>query len=84
LPLYFECGKGIYYRLKTEGHNTLMLDGENQRVDAVAPIVAFQSQPDRAFAVADLSQAYRNRHGSVQRGVHFSAGKQSWSKTSST
>ncbi|MCX5769543.1 MAG: heparinase II/III family protein [Candidatus Hydrogenedentes bacterium] len=69
LPLYFEWGKAAYYRLKTEGHNTLVLDGENQRVDAVAPIVAFQSRPNRAFAVADLSKAYRKHHNGVLRGI---------------
>ena len=69
LPYYFECGKAIYYRLKTEGHNTLVLDGKNQRVDAVAPIVAFQSRPERAFAVADLSRGYGKRRGGVLRGV---------------
>ena len=69
LPLYFECGKALYYRLKTEGHNTLVLDGQDQRVDAVAPIVAFNSLPERAFAVADLSPVYRKRRNGVLRGV---------------
>ncbi|MBN1343664.1 MAG: heparinase II/III family protein, partial [Phycisphaerae bacterium] len=55
LPGYFIVGKTRYYRLKTEGHNTLIIDGRNQNPTARAPIVAFQSRPDHAFAVADLS-----------------------------
>jgi hypothetical protein len=69
LPGYFEIGRLIYYRLKTEGHNTLLFDGRNQRLDAQAPLVAFHSGPDRAFAVADLSQAYGLNSGAVRRGV---------------
>ena len=69
LPGYFFHGKKTYYRLKTEGHNTLLLDGKNQRVNARAPIVAFRSRKDRAFAVADLSQAYGGAARQVRRGI---------------
>jgi hypothetical protein len=66
LPGYFGKQRYTYYRLKTEGHNTLTVDGANQPSKAKAPIVAFSSRPERAFAVADLSQAYG---GKALRGV---------------
>jgi hypothetical protein len=56
---YFGLKRPTYYRVRTEGHNTLTFGGENQRLDAVAPIVEFQSSPSFAFAVADLSAAYQ-------------------------
>ncbi|MFW6162108.1 MAG: heparinase II/III domain-containing protein [Planctomycetota bacterium] len=58
LPGYFGGKRWTYYRLRTEGHNTLTLDGENQRTGAKAPLVAFRSTKGRAYAVADLSKAY--------------------------
>jgi len=76
LPRYFLSGKNEYYRLKTEGHNTLLIDGLNQQVTAKAPIVAFLSRPGRAFAVADLSQAYGKPSGRIRRGVARLAGRQ--------
>ena len=69
LPAYFGAQRWTYYRLRTEGHNTLMLGGENQNTKAVAPIVAFLSSPARSFAVADLSAAYQPKARKVFRGV---------------
>ena len=58
LPAYFGSKRWTYYRLRTEGHNTLTIAGKNQDTRAKAPIVAFASTQARAFAVADLSKAY--------------------------
>ncbi|UCH34575.1 MAG: heparinase II/III family protein [Armatimonadota bacterium] len=59
LPGYFfEPQRWTYYRNATAGQNTLMLNGENQALPAKAPMIAFHSAPQRAFAVADLSTAY--------------------------
>ena len=62
LPGYFDAKPGgqrwTYYRMRTEGHNTLTFNGENQALPCQAPITAFHSAPDRAFVVADLSAAY--------------------------
>jgi hypothetical protein len=68
LPGYFGTERTSYYRVRTEGQNTLTVDGQNQPKGAVAPFVAFQSQPQRAFAIADLAPAYP-RARSVRRGV---------------
>ena len=69
LPGYFGRQRWTYYRLRTEGHNTLVVNGENQDAAARAPIVAFSPQPDRTHAVADLSAAYRAHATRVRRGV---------------
>ncbi len=69
LPAYFGAKRWTYYRLRTEGHNTLVINGRNQAPDAEAPIVAFSSTPARASAVADLTTAYRPSARCVRRGV---------------
>jgi hypothetical protein len=57
LPGYFGGPRWTYYRLRTEGHNTLTFDGANQDPRAQAPLVAFRSTPTLAFGIADLSKA---------------------------
>jgi heparinase II/III-like protein len=69
LPEYFGRLRTTYYRLRTEGHNTLTFGRENQNPDAKSPIVAFLSSPARAFAVADLTQGYAPQAREVRRGV---------------
>ncbi|MCS7306456.1 MAG: heparinase II/III family protein [Thermoguttaceae bacterium] len=69
LPGYFGRQRWTYYRLGTEGQNTLWIDQKNQDPQAVAPIVAFGSQGDRHFAVADLSAAYAGLVDKAYRGI---------------
>jgi hypothetical protein len=69
LPGYFGDKRFTYYRLKTEGHNTLVIDDRNQVEDAAAEIIAFGSHPDRAFAVADLTEGYKPAADRVHRGI---------------
>jgi hypothetical protein len=69
LPGYFGVKRWTYYRLNTQGQNTLLIDGRNQDPQAVAPIVAYHSSPERAHAVADLSAAYAGSARHVARGV---------------
>jgi hypothetical protein len=71
LPGYFDFSKQrwTYYRNRTEGHNTLTIDGENQDPAGKAPIVAFSSTPRRAFAVTDLSDPYKGQVTHASRGV---------------
>ncbi len=69
LPGYFGKQRWEYYRLRTEGHNTLVINDHNQDPAAKAPIVAYQSTPARAHAVADLDAAYRADGAKVKRGV---------------
>lgn len=59
LPGYFsKAQRWTYYRLRTEGQNTLVIDGQNQETKARARIVAFRSTPERASAIADLTASY--------------------------
>ncbi len=68
LPGYFGDKRWTYYRLRTESHNTLLVDGENQPPKAKAAVVAFRGTDDDARAVVDLSQAYPMAK-SARRGV---------------
>ncbi len=69
LPGYFGKERWSYYRLRTEGHNTLTIDNDNQVTTAKAPLIAFHSTPERAFAVADLSAGYKPKLTRVRRGL---------------
>ncbi len=58
IPGYFGRQRWTYYRNRTEGHNTLVVNGENQLTSAQAAIVKFVSTASRCSAVADLTRAY--------------------------
>jgi hypothetical protein len=72
LPDYFGRRRWNYYRLRPEGHNTLVVSpdsaGPEQAPRAHTAITRFVSEPSRAFAIADLSNAYAPG-ASVVRGV---------------
>ena len=65
LPGYFTNQRWGYYRLGTEGHNTLTINGQNEGLDAKAPLTTVG--PD--FAIANLDQAYRGKLQSWKRGI---------------
>jgi hypothetical protein len=69
LPDYFGKKRWTYYRLNNRSHNTLTPGDALQDPKGVAPIVAFDSQPSRAFAVADLTSAYPGAAKRILRGV---------------
>lgn len=69
LPDYFGKARWSYYRLSNHSHNTLTPGGRLQEPTASAPIIAFGSQPARAFAVADLTRAYPGMAAQILRGV---------------
>lgn len=76
LPGYFGKERYTYYRLRTEGHNTLTLDGNNQGQRAVAPLVAFATGAGGGLAVADLTAAYAAQGATrVYRGVALRDGR---------
>jgi hypothetical protein len=74
MPAYFGNKRWTYYRLKTESHNTLLINNENQPSKAKAPIVAFAATGRDASAVADLAQAYPMAK-SVLRGIAMQDGR---------
>lgn len=73
LPGYWDRADGgarwKYFRLGTRSHNTITFAGANQYADANAPIISFVSTPERAHAVADLTDAYRKWAASIRRGI---------------
>jgi hypothetical protein len=71
LPGYFGKQRFTYYRLRTEGQNTLVLNGENQAIDGKAPVVAYHSSSKDAFAVVDLTDGYRELAKRVRRGLRL-------------
>lgn len=58
LPGYFGNQRWTYYRLGTQGQNTLLLNGQNQNPRAKAPVIAFWNGSNGSHAVVDLSAAY--------------------------
>jgi hypothetical protein len=71
LPGYFGKQRWTYYRLRAEGHNTLLFNPgpePDQDPEAVARIERFNSGPN-PFAIADLSAAYHRPVGTVRRGI---------------
>jgi len=79
LPGYFGGQRWTYYRLRAEGHNTLVLNPSttpDQDPQAAARIVKFASRPDRSLAVADLSAAYARQAREVRRGLALLDGRQ--------
>ncbi|MEW6304119.1 MAG: DUF4962 domain-containing protein [Verrucomicrobiota bacterium] len=72
LPGYFGKSRWNYYRMRAEGHNTLVINpgtAPDQEPAAAAPMVRFESKPDWAYAVADLTAAYKSQARKVTRGV---------------
>jgi hypothetical protein len=73
LPGYFGGERWTYYRLRAEGHNTLVLNpgaGPDQDPKAAAIIGHYEGKnPDHALAVADLTAAYASSAQRVSRGV---------------
>jgi len=76
LPQYFGKLRWTYYRMRTESHNVLLVDGENQSPKAEAPITEFVSKPERAFARIDLSGAYPGRVSRHERTVTLAQRRQ--------
>lgn len=72
LPGYFGRLRWNYYRLRAEGHNTLVINpGEKPDQDprAATTISRFEPRAGASFAVADLSAAYATSGAKVRRGV---------------
>jgi hypothetical protein len=72
LPGYFGSHRWDYYRLRAEGHNTLVIAPDarpDQSVRAKARITRFSDQPGRSFAIIDLDEAYAGRASAAQRGI---------------
>ena len=71
LPGYFGAQRWTYFRLNNFSHNTLTPGSLLQAPKAEAPLTAFDSNPDRAYAVADLTATYPGSAKKILRGVAF-------------
>jgi len=60
LPAYFGNKRWTYFRLNNFSHNIITPDKTLQHYPALAPIVAFKSTPNEAYAITDLSKVYPN------------------------
>jgi hypothetical protein len=69
LPGYFREQRWNYYRCSTRGHNTIVLDNENQELLGHADVLAFRGNEDLPYAVVNLTHAWDIRPGSMLRGV---------------
>lgn len=72
LPSYFGRKRWDYYRLRAEGHNTLVLNPgikADQNPRAATRITKFNSTPQHAFGIADLTPVYAASAQRVQRGI---------------
>ena len=58
-----------YYRTRTEAHNTVTIDGENQDARADARITRHESTPDLAWVQFDLAHAYPGKVKVMQRRI---------------
>jgi hypothetical protein len=57
LPGYLGRQRFTYYRTRTEAHNTLLIDGENQDTRAEARVTRQEISPDLSWVQIDLSRA---------------------------
>jgi hypothetical protein len=69
MPGYFGAQRFTYYRLRTESHNTVLIDGESQDKNAAAPM-----QMRDGAALIDLSSAYRGKVSTFTRTVRLDSG----------
>ncbi len=72
LPGYFGGQRWSYYRLRAEGHNTLVIGPgpePDQDPRAAVVITRFESDPKLMLAAADLTPAYAGRARRVLRTV---------------
>lgn len=73
LPGYFdyepEGERWKYFRISSVSHNVPTINGQNQVVKGQAKLIAYDSEPDMASAVVDLSDAYAGQASSIRRGM---------------
>jgi len=68
-----ETGRPTYYRIRAEGHNTLVLNpdasgGQILGEESFSPVVRSESKPRGAISVLDMTNAYSENASKVLRG----------------
>jgi len=69
LPAYHGSRRWTYYRKRSESHNVMLIDGENQDPAAKAPIIAHSFTPERAEVRIDLAAAYPGKVKRFERSL---------------
>lgn len=69
LPGYFGKQRWDYYRTRTEGHNTLTVNGQNEDLDAVSPLMTTKDGGSKLFSIADLDRVFKGTLRTWKRGV---------------
>ena len=75
---YFGRERYNYYRVRAEGHNTLVINpsaDRDQKISADTKVEKFVSNDDYAFAIIDLTSAYDAQR--VRRGIQMSDSRKS-------
>lgn len=78
LPEYFGRLRWTYYRMRAEGHNTLVINPSqepDQTLGAMTHMTRFSAKENSPFAVADLTSAYQPVAKRAWRGVQILGGK---------
>ncbi len=57
------------FRYNNTSHNTLVVNGEHQRVKGTAPIIRYAEQPDFPHVVIDLTEVYKGQLAQALRGA---------------
>jgi hypothetical protein len=76
LPGYFGRQRWSYYRMRTEAHNTVMIDNENQDPRAEASITNHLFSPGLSWVELDLTQSYARRLKQLHRKIGIVQGQQ--------
>lgn len=78
LPEYFGRLRWTYYRMRAEGHNTLVINPSqepDQTPGAMTRITRFSGKEGSPLAIADLTGAYQPTAKRVWRGIQILDGK---------
>jgi hypothetical protein len=76
LPGYFGRQRWSYYRTRTESHNTVLIDSENQDPRGEANITSHLFSPDLSWVELDLTHAYTRRLKQFHRKIGIAQGQQ--------
>jgi hypothetical protein len=76
LPGYFGNRRWIYYRLRAEGHNTLVINPSQEQDQDPAANARITTFRQSGVAIADLTAAYRQHARKVHRGISMFGRKQ--------
>jgi hypothetical protein len=79
LPGYFDKKDGgkrwSYYRLRSESHNVLMIDGKDQDVGGTSQVKTFKGNVDEPCAIVEIKTAYKDFANDVTRGISLVNGR---------